>query len=263
MILTLYTFRRETWQYKKFQLHWLFVAKFKNCIVGRLFITNSLLHDNQISCKSEHIKISSQSCSDNWNDTSVIPLGNSDVKRTNHCNNNLIDESIENFICNDIDIIDKPKERLSDNIIVSNKFNCDAHIAENADGSNWSSNDDSNENVTLSNCSRPTKINETFRIGATSNTSTNNNGYLDSKLNDVNNSISQCKYLIDQAQKFPQNFQNNVNVALNPEPTVFNLDVANYLKIQDNSQNHPRKKGETLIISDSILSGFREFKMSK
>ena len=82
-------------------------------------------------------------------------------------------------------------------------------------------------------------------------------------MNDVNNSILQCKYLIDQAQKFPHNFQNNVNVALNPEPTVFNLDVANYLKIQDNSQNHPRKKEETLIISDLILSGFREFKMSK
>ena len=43
----------------------------------------------------------------------------------------------------------------------------------------------------------------------------------------------------------------------------FNLDVANYLKNQDNSQNHPWKKGTTLIIDDSILSGLREFKMSK
>ena len=50
---------------------------------------------------------------------------------------------------------------------------------------------------------------------------------------------------------------------MNPEPTVFNLDVANYLKNQDNSQNYPWKKGTTLIIGDSILSGFREFKMSK
>ena len=152
---------------------------------------------------------------------------------------------------------------MSDNIIVNIEFNCDAHIVENTDDSNGSSNDDSNENITLSNCSTPTKINETFRIGATSNTSTNNNGNLDSKLNDVTNSILQRKDLIDQAQKFPHNFQNNLNIALNPEPTVFNLDVANYLKIEDNSQNHPWKKGETLIISDSILSGFREFKMSK
>ena len=152
---------------------------------------------------------------------------------------------------------------MSDNIIVNIEFNCDAHIVENTDDSNGSSNDDSNENITLSNCSTPTKINETFRIGATSKSSTNNNGNLDSKLNDVTNSILQWKDLIDQAQKFPHNFQNNLNIALNPEPTVFNLDVANYLKIQDNSQNHPWKKWETLIISDSILSGFREFKMSK
>ena len=79
----------------------------------------------------------------------------------------------------------------------------------------------------------------------------------------MNNSILQLKDLIDQAQKYLHNFQNNVNVALNPEPTDFNLDVANYLKNQDNSQNHPWKKGTTLIIGDSILSGLREFKMSK
>ena len=50
---------------------------------------------------------------------------------------------------------------------------------------------------------------------------------------------------------------------MNPEPTDFNLDVANYLKNQDSSQNHPLKKGTTLIIGDLILSGLREFKMSK
>ena len=43
----------------------------------------------------------------------------------------------------------------------------------------------------------------------------------------------------------------------------FNLDVANYLKNQHNSQNHPWKKGTILIIGDLILSGLREFKMSK
>ena len=86
---------------------------------------------------------------------------------------------------------------------------------------------------------RPININETFRIEATSNTSTSNNGNLESKLNDVNNSILQLKDLIDQVQKYLLSFQNNVNVALNPEPTDFNLDVANYLKNQGNSQNHP------------------------
>ena len=50
---------------------------------------------------------------------------------------------------------------------------------------------------------------------------------------------------------------------MNPEPTDFNLDVANYLKNQDSSQNHPWKKGATLIIGDLILSGLREFQMSK
>ena len=89
--------------------------------------------------------------------------------------------------------------------------------------------------LTLSNCFRPTNINETCRIEATSNTSTSNNGNLDSKLNDVNNSILQLKDLIDQAQKFLHNLQDTVNVALNPEQTVFNLGVANYLKNQDNS----------------------------
>ena len=124
-------------------------AKFKNYIIERLFITNSFLRDNQFfSCKSEHIKIPSQSCSDKSNDTRDIPLGNSAVKRINHCNNNLIDEPIENFICSDLDIIYEPKESLSDNIIVNNEFNCDAHIVENTDDSNGNSNDDSNENVT-------------------------------------------------------------------------------------------------------------------
>ena len=152
---------------------------------------------------------------------------------------------------------------MSDNIIVNNEFNCDAHIVENTDDSNGNRNDDSNENIDLSYCFRPTNINETFRIQVTSNTSTNNNENLDSKLKDVNNSILQLEDLIDEALKFLHNFQNNVNVALNPEPTAFNLDVANYLKNQGNSQNHPWKKGTTLIIGDSILSGLREFKMSK
>ena len=152
---------------------------------------------------------------------------------------------------------------MSDNIIVNNEFNCDAHIVENTDDSNGNRNDDSNENVTWSNCFRPTNINETFRIEATCNTSTSSSGYVDSKLSDVNNSILQLKDLTDQAQKFLHNFQNNANVALNPEPTAFNLDVANYLKIQNNSQNHLWKKGTTLIIGDSILSGPKELKMSK
>ena len=117
---------------------------------------------------------------------------------------------------------------MSDNIIVNNEFNCDAHIVENTDDSNGNRNDDSNENITLSNCFRPTNINETFRTEAARNTPTNNNGNLDSKLNDVNNSILQLKDIIDQAHKYLHNFHNNVNVALNPEPTDFNLDVANY-----------------------------------
>ena len=86
---------------------------------------------------------------------------------------------------------------------------------------------------------------------------------MDSKLNNVNNSILQLKDIIAQVHKYLHNFQNNVNVALNPEPINFNLDVANYLKNQDNSQNDPWKKGATLIIGDSILPGLREFKMSK
>ena len=124
-------------------------ARFKSYIIERLFITNSFLRDNQFfSCKFEHIKIPSQSCSDKSSDTRDIPLGNSGVKRINHCNNNLIDEPIENFICSDLDIIYEPKESLSDNIIVNNKFNCGAHIVENTDDSNGNRNDDSNENVT-------------------------------------------------------------------------------------------------------------------
>ena len=152
---------------------------------------------------------------------------------------------------------------MSDNIIVNNEFNCDAHIVENTDDSNGNRNDDSNENITLSNCFRPTNINETFRTEAAPSTPTNNNGNLDSKLNDVNNSILQLKDLIDQAQKYLHNFQNNINVTMNPEPTDLNLDVANYLNNQDNSQNHPWKKGTTRIIGNSILSGLIEFRMSK
>ena len=119
---------------------------------------------------------------------------------------------------------------MSDNIIVNNEFNCDAHIVENTDDSSENRNDDSNENITLSNYFRPTNINETFTIEATSNNSKNNNGNLDSKLNDVNYNILQLKDLIDQAHKYLYNFQNNVNVALNPEPTDFNLDAANYFQ---------------------------------
>ena len=121
----------------------------------------------------------------------------------------------------------------------------------------------SNENIILSNCFRPININETFTIEATSNASTNNNGNLDSKMKDVNNVILQLKDLIDQTQKLLHNFQNNVNVAFNPELTIFNVDAANYLKNQGNSQNHSWEKGTTLIIGDLILSGLGEYKMSK
>ena len=121
----------------------------------------------------------------------------------------------------------------------------------------------SNGNIILSNCFRPININETFTIEATSNASTNNNGNLDSKMKDVNNVILQLKDLIDQTQKLLHNFQNNVNVAFNPELTIFNVDAANYLKNQGNSQNHSWEKGTTLIIGDLILSGLGEYKMSK
>ena len=50
---------------------------------------------------------------------------------------------------------------------------------------------------------------------------------------------------------------------MNPEPTGFNLDVRNYLENQGNSENHSWKKLTTLVIGDSILSGLREYKMSK
>ena len=80
---------------------------------------------------------------------------------------------------------------------------------------------------------------------------------------DINNSIFQLKDLIYQAQKLLHNFRYNVNVALNPEPTGLNLDVANYLKNQGNSQNHSWKKRKTLVIRDSVLSGLREYKMYK
>ena len=67
-------------------------------------------------------------------------------------------------------------------------------------------NDDSSGNITLSNCFMLININETFTIEATSNTSANNSGNLDSKMNDVDNSILQLKDLIDQAQKLLHNF---------------------------------------------------------
>ena len=93
---------------------------FKNYITQRLFTANSFLRDKQFfSCKSEHIKIPCHSCSDKSNDSTDIPLSNSGLNRINHCNNNLIDEPIENFICSDLDVIEKPKESLSDNITVT------------------------------------------------------------------------------------------------------------------------------------------------
>ena len=82
----------------------------------------------------------------------------------------------------------------------------------------------------MSNCFRPTNINETFRIEATSNISTKNNGNFNSKLNDVNNSILQLKDLTDHAQEFLYNFQNSVNAALNPEPTTFQLGCCKLFK---------------------------------
>ena len=92
---------------------------------------------------------------------------------------------------------------MSDNIITNNKFNYDADIVENPDDSNGNRNDDSNGSMTLSNCFRPININETLTIEATSNTSTNNNGNLDLKMNDVNNSILQLKDFIDQNTEAP------------------------------------------------------------
>ena len=177
-------------------------ARFKNFIIESLFTTNSFLRDNKFFlCKSEHFKFPTQCCSDKPNDTSDIPLDNNGINRINQCNNSLIDELIKNFVCSDLDIIVEPKESLSDTTIANNKCNCDAHIVENNDDNNRNRNDDSNENITLSNCFRPININETVTIEATSNTSTNNNENLDSKMKDVGNRILQLKDLIDQAQK--------------------------------------------------------------
>ena len=126
-------------------------------------------------------------------------------------------------------------------MIVNNEFNCDAHIVEHTDDSNGNRNDSSNENINLSNCFKPISINERFKFKVTSNTSANNVN-LDLKINDVNNSAFQLKDHIDQARKLLHDFWNTVKVALNPEPTGYNLDVENDLENQDNSQNHSQKK---------------------
>ena len=136
-----------------------FCSKWNLCGEKRFFTSNSFLRDNQFfSCKSEHIKVSSLSCSDKSNHTSDVPLGNSGLNTINNCNNNLIDKPIENIICSDFDIIDELKESLSDNIIVNKEFNCDARIVENTDDSKGNSNDDINGNITLSKCLRPINI---------------------------------------------------------------------------------------------------------
>ena len=95
------------------------------------------MRDNQFfSCKSEQIKIPSQSCSDKSNDTSDIALGYSGRNRINYCNNDLIDERLENIICSDLHIIEEPTESLSDNITVHNEFHCNAQVIENTGDSN-------------------------------------------------------------------------------------------------------------------------------
>ena len=142
--------------------------------------------------------------------TSDLPLGNSGLNRISHWNNNLIDESSGNIFCSHLDITDELKESLSDNIIVNSEFNCNAHIFEYTDDSNGNRNDNSNENMTLSNYFKPININETFTIEVISKTSRKNTS-LDSKINDVNSSIFKLKDPIDQVQKLPHNFQNNVN----------------------------------------------------
>ena len=100
--------------------------------------------------------------------------------------------SKKDIISSDVAITDKPKEGLSDNMIVNNEFNCGAHIVEHTDDSNGNRNDGSNENINLSNCFKPISINERFKFKVTSNTSANNVN-LDSKINDVNNSVFQLK----------------------------------------------------------------------
>ena len=138
---------------------------------------------------------------------------------------------------------------------------CDAHIVENIDDRNGNTSDDSNRNITLSNCFW--LINETFKIEATSSISTNNSTNLDSKINDVNNSIFQLKDLINQTQKLLHNVNKKGKCSTEPKPTSFNLDVENCSKIKDDSQDHSWKKGTTIVVGHSVLSGFKEYKMSK
>ena len=65
----------------------------------RSFISNSFLRENQFfSCKSEHIKIPYECCSDKSNDTSDIPLVNSGLNRINHCNNTIKPDNNEHAI---------------------------------------------------------------------------------------------------------------------------------------------------------------------
>ena len=69
-------------------------------------------------------------------------MGNSGLNRISDCNDNLIDEPIENSIFSDLDIIDEPKESLSDTVIVNRDFNCDTHIVENTNDSSENRNDE-------------------------------------------------------------------------------------------------------------------------
>ena len=69
-------------------------------------------------------------------------MGNSGLNRISDCNDNLIDEPIENSIFSDLDIIDEPTESLSDTVIINRDFNCDTHIVENTNDNSENRNDE-------------------------------------------------------------------------------------------------------------------------
>ena len=228
--------------------------KIKNNIIERLLTLKSVLHDNRLSSNnSQQIKKINKKFVDKNVDTDDIPADYQPVKQNNNKNIDIIIKELNKSLSG----IDESNEAIN-NIFVKypiiNPVESFYEISENKkfDAANLSQNIDFSISRAHSD-----KSHADIKSGSEINLDQTDKTPFDEVADNV---INQLKVLIENAKHLQSKHKELFATSKNEDPITILSDLS---EPRMTNKQHTWKKGTTLIMGDSILSGLREYKMSR
>ena len=227
--------------------------KIKNNIIERLLTLKSVLHDNQFSSyNSQQINKINKKFVDKNVDTDDIPVDYQPVTQNNK-NMDIIIKELNKSLSG----IDESNEAIN-NIVVKypiiNPVESIYEIGENKkfDAANLSQNIDFSIGSAHSDKSHADiKSRSDINLDQTDKT----------PFDEVaDNAINQLKVLIENTKHLQSKHKELFATSKNEDPITILSDLS---EPRMSNKQHTWKKGTTLIMGDSILSGLREYKMSR